>query len=287
VVTPFDAVKIVAQKFGCSSLAAAKRLGPAGLFAGFGATMIWSVPSQGVFFVAYDWALDLHAERGKEEEQRGREERADKQKKLKDDSLQDDAAAAAAAAQVQAAAAAPVSAFAQAAARMPALPPGFLGSCFAGGWAGVAEWGFALPLDTVKTRVQAGDSPSFKAALKDVVNLHGPLGLYKGFVPVMARAFPSSAAAMAGIHLTETYFASEAYTGTVPAAAATNPEASGATSSESTASSGSSRASRSSNGSGGGDEPEGSTGTAPPSFAATVGAELVRRKTVTGTSPAK
>ena len=41
VLCPFDAVKIVAQNHNCSTVAAVRRLGAAGLFSGFWATMIW------------------------------------------------------------------------------------------------------------------------------------------------------------------------------------------------------------------------------------------------------
>jgi len=42
--------------------------------------------------------------------------------------------------------------------------------------------------------------------VRDVVRLFGWRGLFKGFWPVMLRAFPSSAAALGGIHLVEVAF---------------------------------------------------------------------------------
>mmetsp|Transcript_72008 Transcript_72008/g.135828 ORF Transcript_72008/g.135828 Transcript_72008/m.135828 type:complete len:349 (-) Transcript_72008:234-1280(-) len=147
VLCPFDAVKITAQSRGMSTRQAVNFLGPKGLFSGFGATMVWSVPSQGVFYLAYDNAL------------RQRHDHS------------------------------------------------FTSCVVAGGLAGCAEWALVLPLDTVKTRVQSGTSPDFLTAFSDIRRLHGAKGFYRGFGPVMLRAFPASGAALGGIYMVETQFA--------------------------------------------------------------------------------
>jgi len=48
---------------------------------------------------------------------------------------------------------------------------------------------------------------NYREGVRDVVRLFGWRGLFKGFWPVMLRAFPSSAAALGGIHLVEVAFA--------------------------------------------------------------------------------
>ena len=59
VICPFDAVKIRAQTRGdLGTWGAARSLGFRGLWAGLPATMIWSVPSQGVFWMAHDVSVD-------------------------------------------------------------------------------------------------------------------------------------------------------------------------------------------------------------------------------------
>ena len=60
---------------------------------------------------------------------------------------------------------------------------------------------------------QAGESANFRAGVADVLRLQGPAGLFRGFVPVMLRAFPCSAAALGGIHLVEAYYAAGAAAG--------------------------------------------------------------------------
>jgi len=64
-----------------------------------------------------------------------------------------------------------------------------------GGMAGVTEWMLCLPFDTVKTRVQAGTDPSVAAAIRSCYS-GGLKAMYRGFVPMMVRAFPANGAAI-------------------------------------------------------------------------------------------
>lgn len=208
ILCPFDAVKIIAQSQKVSTVEAMRRLGPTGLWAGLGATMIWSVPSQGVFYLAYD--LTVHAQA--QGTLRGPWAAA---ALARDDSAEASAPAGAGAgppASPLAIESAAESAVELAAAKEPKRPSPpiyretFLSACLAGGIAGIAEWTVSLPLDVVKTRVQSGGSSCFRSGAADVYRCHGLIGFYRGFGPVMLRAFPSSAAALGGIYLVESYF---------------------------------------------------------------------------------
>jgi len=64
-----------------------------------------------------------------------------------------------------------------------------------GGMAGVTEWICCLPFDTVKTRVQAGTDPSVMAAIRSTYS-GGLQSMYRGFIPMMVRAFPANGAAI-------------------------------------------------------------------------------------------
>lgn len=75
-------------------------------------------------------------------------------------------------------------------------------SLYAGGLAGMAEWALILPLDTMKTRVQAGNVAGLRAATTAIFAAGGIRGFYSGLVPMMVRAFPANAACMGGVSLT-------------------------------------------------------------------------------------
>jgi len=126
---------------------------------GFSATMIWSVPSQGVFFLAYDVAADYYSASATPDN------RADSavSKNSSNGSQSNDGCSNS-------------SSSGDEGGRNRGLlggnggilgsgcyvPPALWVCAMAGGWAGVAEWLFTLPLDTVKTRVQAGESANFR-----------------------------------------------------------------------------------------------------------------------------
>lgn len=79
---------------------------------------------------------------------------------------------------------------------------------FAGGMAGVANWAVAIPPDVLKSRLQAAPEGMYKG-LGDVfmklVREEGPQALFKGFVPIMARAFPANAATFFGVEATNKF----------------------------------------------------------------------------------
>ena len=69
----------------------------------------------------------------------------------------------------------------------------------AGGMGGLGMWSFAIPLDTVKTRVQAsrGANASIPAAFQSIMREQGIKGFYRGIGPALLRAFPANAATFA------------------------------------------------------------------------------------------
>lgn len=74
----------------------------------------------------------------------------------------------------------------------------------AGGCGGLGMWSFALPLDAVKTRVQASATPmKLSQAFSEIVKSRGIAGLYVGIGPALARAFPANAACFACKEMTK------------------------------------------------------------------------------------
>lgn len=67
-----------------------------------------------------------------------------------------------------------------------------------GGMGGLGMWSFAIPLDAIKTRVQAGggDSSAIRAA-RVLFAEQGIKGFYRGIGPALLRAFPANAACFA------------------------------------------------------------------------------------------
>lgn len=58
-----------------------------------------------------------------------------------------------------------------------------------GGAAGIACWMVALPMDTVKSRIQnAPPGLSMAACAREIIQAEGVAGLYRGWQPVMLRA---------------------------------------------------------------------------------------------------
>lgn len=67
----------------------------------------------------------------------------------------------------------------------------------AGGFAGMANWAAMLPIDTVKSRFQTAPEGKYTGVLqvaKEIAAKEGVAGFYRGFTPVMVRAFPANAA---------------------------------------------------------------------------------------------
>ncbi|XP_059617115.1 congested-like trachea protein [Phlebotomus argentipes] len=79
---------------------------------------------------------------------------------------------------------------------------GLLGTIFAGGMAGIANWAIGMPADVLKSRLQTAPEGTYKNGIRDVfaelMRREGPLALYKGVTPVMLRAFPANAACFCG-----------------------------------------------------------------------------------------
>lgn len=72
----------------------------------------------------------------------------------------------------------------------------------AGGCAGIGMWTVAIPPDVVKSRLQsapAGTYKGFADCARSIVRTNGVTGLFKGFAPAMARAFPANAAAFVSL----------------------------------------------------------------------------------------
>eukprot|EP00002_Diphylleia_rotans_P005185 TRINITY_DN14304_c0_g1_i1.p1 TRINITY_DN14304_c0_g1~~TRINITY_DN14304_c0_g1_i1.p1 ORF type:complete len:305 (-),score=69.48 TRINITY_DN14304_c0_g1_i1:185-1099(-) len=70
-----------------------------------------------------------------------------------------------------------------------------------GGMAGVFNWLIALPPDTLKSRFQTAAPGTYSGVLdcyRNLIRTDGYLGLFRGFGPIMARAFPANAACFVG-----------------------------------------------------------------------------------------
>jgi hypothetical protein len=244
ILCPFDAVKIRAQNEKLRTVEAMRILGFQGLFSGFGATMIWSVPSQGIFYLAFDCALkvdwlSLNPSRNFQEllhklfrspksvgevdadetkgkvvgrperttiscsitaartvGSSGRVDEGEPPILARDESGSRDHEGR-------------TGSLSKSGNRKGSALSGFISAFIAGGLAGIAEWIVALPLDTAKTRVQSGkvaDGGGFFAACRDIFVQQGVRGFYRGFGPVLIRAFPASGAALGGIYLVENIF---------------------------------------------------------------------------------
>lgn len=81
----------------------------------------------------------------------------------------------------------------------------FMGTIFAGGMAGVANWTVGMPQDVLKSRLQTAPEGAYPNGMRDVLRQllknEGPLALYKGFAPVMTRAIPANAACFIGLEM--------------------------------------------------------------------------------------
>ncbi|CAD5221926.1 unnamed protein product [Bursaphelenchus okinawaensis] len=79
----------------------------------------------------------------------------------------------------------------------------------AGGFAGIANWSVCIPADVLKSRLQTAPEGKYKGirdVFKEVIKTEGPAGLFRGFTPVMLRAFPANAACFFGVELTLSLF---------------------------------------------------------------------------------
>ncbi|KAI3647423.1 hypothetical protein MP228_007644 [Amoeboaphelidium protococcarum] len=75
---------------------------------------------------------------------------------------------------------------------------------FSGGLAGVMNWAIAIPPDVLKSRLQSAPEGMYKG-LDDVffklIREEGVTALFKGFGPIMLRAFPANAATFFGAEM--------------------------------------------------------------------------------------
>lgn len=76
-----------------------------------------------------------------------------------------------------------------------------------GSAAGIANWVVALPIDTVKNRIQAtssSDAPArFGAVARQLIVSEGVAGLYRGITPALLRAVPANAACFLGMEVSK------------------------------------------------------------------------------------
>jgi len=84
--------------------------------------------------------------------------------------------------------------------------PGVIATLVAGGFAGMANWVPAIPVDTLKSRLQTAPEGKYPHGIRSVAReifanegfIKGVRILYRGTVPVMVRAFPANAACFLG-----------------------------------------------------------------------------------------
>ena len=91
--------------------------------------------------------------------------------------------------------------------------PGTVATLCAGGFAGMANWAGCLPIDTLKSRYQiappgqySGTVLGSKSVLKEIIHKEGIASLWKGWAPVMLRAFPANAACFYGMETAYAFF---------------------------------------------------------------------------------
>lgn len=91
------------------------------------------------------------------------------------------------------------------------LRPGVAGTLFAGGMAGIMNWLPAIPIDTLKSRLQTAPEGKYKHGIRSVAReifaqegmVQGMRTLYRGTGAVVIRAFPANAATFLGYETTK------------------------------------------------------------------------------------
>ena len=76
------------------------------------------------------------------------------------------------------------------------------GTLLAGGCSGVANWIIAIPMDTIKSRLQTAPSGKYNGfldVLQTLLKQDGPKALFRGLTPALMRAFPANAACLLGV----------------------------------------------------------------------------------------
>jgi len=93
--------------------------------------------------------------------------------------------------------------------------PGVWGTLFAGGMAGIMNWLPAIPIDTLKSRLQTAPEGRYKHGIRSVarelIAEHGLAQsvrvMYRGTGAVVIRAFPANAATFVGYETAKTFLA--------------------------------------------------------------------------------
>lgn len=79
------------------------------------------------------------------------------------------------------------------------------GFLLAGGVAGIFNWLGCLPIDTLKSKLQVAPEGKYPNGIRsvfvEVMRENGFMSLYRGFIPVMIRAFPANAACFYGYEM--------------------------------------------------------------------------------------
>jgi len=90
--------------------------------------------------------------------------------------------------------------------------PGVIGTLCAGGFAGMANWLPAIPVDTLKSRLQTAPEGKYpngiRSVAREIFKNNGSRTLsvlYRGTGPVMVRAFPANAACFLGYETTKKF----------------------------------------------------------------------------------
>lgn len=85
-----------------------------------------------------------------------------------------------------------------------------LGPLPSGALSGVACWAVALPIDTIKSKMQACSSrPPFSSILRQIMQDQGPGGLFRGWRPVFARAALVNACGFQALEITKSLLSLE------------------------------------------------------------------------------
>lgn len=81
-----------------------------------------------------------------------------------------------------------------------------MATLLAGGFAGIANWSVCIPADVMKSRLQTAPEGKYpdgiRGVFREIMREEGPRALFRGFTPVMLRAFPANAACFSGLEIT-------------------------------------------------------------------------------------
>ncbi|KAH8376686.1 hypothetical protein KR093_000897, partial [Drosophila rubida] len=84
-----------------------------------------------------------------------------------------------------------------------------LPAILAGGTSGVFYWIGGMPADVLKSRLQSSPEGKFngvRGVFVDLLKNEGITAFYRGFTPVLMRAFPANATTFFGIELANAFF---------------------------------------------------------------------------------